>query len=65
MLLWFKDLMHLSVATQEGLTPGNHRAFAPRHLQIIQLPRANILPQKATTVPPPGGIIWKDPRIVT
>ena len=36
-----------------GLTPGNPRVFAPRHLQI-PLPKSNIFPEKATIVPPPG-----------
>ena len=46
-----------------GLTLGN-----PRHLHQdickFHLPRANILPQKVTTAPPPGGMIRKDSQIV-
>ena len=49
-----------------GFTPGNPQAFAPRHSQIPPTLRANILPQKATTVPPTGSLlVWKDSQIVT
>ena len=51
-------ILHLSMAIQ-----------GPEHLHQgickFHLPRANILPQKATTVPPPGSIIWNDSQIVT
>ena len=56
--------MHLSAAIPGGWprgTPGHlHQDICKFHL-----PRANIRPQKATTVPPPGSMIRKDSQIVT
>ena len=37
-----------------GLTPGNPRAFSPRHLQIPPTQGTYSSTEKATTVPPPG-----------
>ena len=55
--------MHLSAAI-----PGSWPRGTPAHLHQdickFHLPRANNLPQKATTVPLPGSIIWKDTQIV-
>ena len=59
-----EEVMHLSAAIPGGWprgTPGHlHQDIYKFHLS-----RASILPQKATTVPPPGSIIWKDSQIVT
>ena len=59
-----QSLMHLSAAIAGGWprgTPGRlHQDICKFHL-----PMANILTQKATTVPPPRSIIWKDSQFVT
>ena len=56
--------MHLSAAI-----PGGWPRRTPGHLhqdiRKFHLPKANILPQKATTVPTPGSIIWKEFQVVT
>ena len=63
--LWtnLKPIMHLSAANPGGWPQGT-----PRHLHQdickFHLSRANILPQKATTVPPAGSNL-KEPQIVT
>ena len=60
-------LMHLSAAIPGGWPRGTpehlHQDICKFHLQLYLGP--SIRPQKATTVPPPGNIIWKDSRIVT
>ena len=47
-------IMHLSAAIPWGLTPGNPRAFAPRHFQIPPTQGHYSSTKKATTIPPPG-----------
>ena len=43
-----------------GVDPGEPPGICTETFANSTVPRANILPQKATTVPPPGSIIWRD-----
>ena len=57
-------IMHLSAAIP-GVDPGEPQGHLHQDICKFHLPRANIIPQKATTVLPSGSIIWKDSHIVT
>ena len=47
-----EGIMHLSAAIPGGVTPGNPRAFAPRHLQI-PLTQGQYSSTKSYHCPPP------------
>ena len=48
-----------------GIEVTNTLGHMHQYICNFPLPRADILPQKATPLPPPKSMIWKDSQTVT